>query len=498
VLNKARAAIPTSHEIWLTAAKLEEQANQAPERIDILIKNAVKTLAAKGSTLDRDSWLTEAETCEREGYPVTAQSVVKATVSIDVDEQDQLATWLEDAESSAARGCVFTARAVYAYALAHYAREESVWRKAAQLEKRHGTHESVREILQQAVRACPRAEVLWLMGAKEEWIVGDLEAAKSVLEAAFEANPNSEQIWLAAIKLVVETGELARAQILLQKARGKADTDRVWMKSVMLERQLGNRDKALSLVAEALQKFPTFAKLWMIKAQIEEAAGDIAAARETLAKALKVVPKSPSSSAITLWILASRLEEKSNYLIKARALLEKARLLHSKDPELWCEAIRVESRAGNQSIADALISKALQECPASGLLWSEAILAESRPQRKARSKDALMKCENDPLVLVTVARLFWAERKPEKARNWFARAVKVNPDLGDSWAWWLKFESVQEGETKARQDDIIAKCVAAEPHHGEKWQACSKDLKNIGKSIEEILKLVAVSLPVTV
>ncbi|KAI9328374.1 PRP1 splicing factor, N-terminal-domain-containing protein [Obelidium mucronatum] len=489
VLNKARAAIPTAHEIWITAAKLEEQQGNT-NRVDILIKNAVSALAAKGSTLDRDSWIKEAEACEKEEFIATAQAIIKATIAIDIDPEDRESTWLEDAESSISHNAIATARAIYAYALQEFPQEDSIWRKAAFLEKSHGTKESLQEILQRSVKYCPQAEVLWLMGAKEKWLGGDIAGAKGILESAFEANPNSEQIWLAAIKLEVETGEYGRAQ------------------SVLLERQLGNLDRALELLKEALAKFPGFGKLWMIKAQIEESMQNIAGARETLAKAVKAVPKT-STAAITLWIMASRLEEKAGFLTKSRALLEKARLLNPKEPDLWCEAIRVESRAGNQSIAQGLISKSLQECPASGLLWSEAILTESRPQRKARSKDALMKCENDPHVLVTVARLFWAERKPEKARNWFARACKVNPDLGDSWAWWLKFESVQEGGggagtgttnagvEKAMQD-IVKKCVAAEPRHGEKWQACAKDLKNTGKSVEEILKLVASTLPVTV
>lgn len=82
----------------------------------------------------------------------------------------------------------------------------------------------------------------------------------------------------------------------------------------------------------------------------------------------------------------------------------------------------------------------LQECPTSGLLWSMAIWQEPRPTRKSRSADALRKAADDPLIISTVARLFWAERKIEKARQWFERAVKINPDLGDVWGWWLKFE----------------------------------------------------------
>lgn len=101
-------------------------------------------------------------------------------------------------------------------------------------------------------------------------------------------------------------------------------------------------------------------------------------------------------------------------------------------------------------VADAYFGgfAALQECPTSGLLWSMAIWAEPRPTRKSRSADALRKAADDPLIMCTVARLFWAERKIEKARSWFQKAVDVDRDfdrsthrhIGDLWGWWLKFE----------------------------------------------------------
>jgi pre-mRNA-processing factor 6 len=69
-----------------------------------------------------------------------------------------------------------------------------------------------------------------------------------------------------------------------------------------------------------------------------------------------------------------------------------------------------------------------------------AIWLEPRATRKARSVDALKKSSDDPVIICTVARLFWAEGKIEKARQWFQRAIATDKDLGETWAWWLKFE----------------------------------------------------------
>jgi pre-mRNA-processing factor 6 len=78
---------------------------------------------------------------------------------------------------------------------------------------------------------------------------------------------------------------------------------------------------------------------------------------------------------------------------------------------------------------------------------------EPRPMRKARSVDALKKCDNDPAVIVAVARLFWFERKIEKARTWFSRACKLDPDNGDAWAWWFKFECQHGTEVSIRNNN---------------------------------------------
>jgi pre-mRNA-processing factor 6 len=90
----------------------------------------------------------------------------------------------------------------------------------------------------------------------------------------------------------------------------------------------------------------------MIKAQIYGDLGQIAEARATYAKALKMCPKS-----ITLWALASRLEERDNKAIKARSLLEKARLVNPKEEVLWAEAVGVEERSTGVAQAKAVLAR---------------------------------------------------------------------------------------------------------------------------------------------
>ncbi|EDR12279.1 uncharacterized protein LACBIDRAFT_323426 [Laccaria bicolor S238N-H82] len=499
VLNKARKAVPTSHEIWIAAGRLLEQeaatgASKTPEQkakalelVDNTIQLAVRELRKYQVLLTREQWLKEAERCETEGSPRTCEAIVKATIAMELEEEDRLDTWVGDAESAESKGMVGTARAVLAYALKVYPDRRSLWRKAADLEKLHGSADSLDAILSRAVHHCPQAEVLWLMAAKEKWLAGDVPGARRVLEQAFVANPESEQIWLAAVKLEAENGELGVARELLVRARTVADTERIWMKSAVFERQQNQLSMALETLAAALQKFPKFAKLYMVQGQILQSQNNYPGARASFSAGVKACPKEA-----TLWILASRLEELDGKSIKARALLEKARLVNPANDTLWAEAVGVEERSGGTAQAKAMLARGLQECPTSGLLWSMAIWAEPRPMRKARSVDALKKSADNPIIICTVARLFWQERKIEKARQWFGRAVATDPDLGDSWGWWLKFER-QHG-TEEHREEVRNKCIAAEPHHSPTWQSIAKDVKSSGKSVKEILEMVADAL----
>ena len=86
----------------------------------------------------------------------------------------------------------------------------------------------------------------------------------------------------------------------------------------------------------------------------------------------------------------------------------------------------------------------------------------------------------------------WAERKLDRAQNWFERALLLDRDLGDTWAWYYRF-LCQHG-TEEKRKELIAKCVLNDPRHGEVWQRVAKDPRNAGKKTEEVLELVAQQL----
>lgn len=434
VLNKARMAIPTSYEIWVAAARLQEQMGNA-NKVNVM-KRAVQSLARESAMLKREEWIAEAEKCEDEGAILTCGSIIRETLGYGLDEDDdRKEIWMDDAKSSITRGKYETARAIYAYALRIFVNRKSIWLAAADLEKNHGTKDGLWQLLDKAVEACPQSEVLWMQLAKEKWQSGCIDDARRVLGRAFKQNPDNEDIWLAAVKLEADNNQTEKARELLRTARQEAGTDRVWIKSVAFERQQGDNEAALDLVNQALQIYPKADRLWMMKGQIYDAENKLPQAREAYNVGTRACPQS-----VPLWLLASRLEEKAGAVVKARSVLDRARLAVPKNAQLWTESVRIERRANNLPQAKNIMAKALQEVPNSGILWSESIwYLEPRTQRRPRSLEAIKKVENDPVLFVTVARIFWGERRLEKAASWFEKAIFLDSDLGDTWAWYFKF-----------------------------------------------------------
>ncbi|KAI3941813.1 hypothetical protein MKW98_030543 [Papaver atlanticum] len=440
LLQRSVECCPWHIEFWIALARLEtydnakKVLNKAREKLS---KRDWIALARLGNS---DVWMKEAEAAERAGSVLTCQAIIRNTIGVGVEEEDRKRTWVADAEECKKRGSIETARAIYSHALT-----------AAQLEKSHGTRESHNSIVRKAVTYRPQVEVLWLMGAKEKWLAGEVPAARAILQEAYAAIPNSEDIWLAAVMLEFENQEPERARLLLAKARERGGTERVWMKSAIVEREMENSSEERKLLEEGLKFFPSFFKLWLMLGQLNDRVGQLEQAKEAYETGVKHCP-----SCIPLWLSLATLEEKMNGLSKARAVLTMGRKRNPRNPELWLAAVRAESRNGNKKESEILIAKALQECPESGILWATSIEMVPHPQ------------------------------KLDKARSWMNRAVNLAPGTGDFWAMYYKFE-LQHG-TDETQMDVLKRCVAAEPKHGEKWQEISKSVENSHLPVEAILK----------
>jgi len=491
VINKARKKIPTDPSIWIAAAKLEEEEGRNDPRkkdnIPKLIANMVKSLKAHKVVIEREQWLEEASKCERDGSPAVCQAIVHETVGDGVDEQDRLEMWKQDAKTWLdEKGATHTARAIYAHMLKKFPKKWKIWWDAAMLEKNHGSPNNVDAVLDQAVQHCPNAVKLWLLYAKEMWRgQNDVDRARSILERAWTENSHHEDIWLAHVKLEFETKAFDRARGLLHLARQKCSTPKVWLKSAVLERSLGDRKRENQLLDEGLEYFKDFPKLWMMKAQWSCSVESRDEARKVCQEAVKYVPFS-----VDMWLLYARQEVDSERLHRARAVLETARSKIPKEDRLWLAACELEQTRNAQQ---AVLAKALLECPNSGRLWAFAVECEEHNQQRAKCVLALQKLPEDVYVQSSVAKFFWRIGKKKQAREWFERAVVNDSSIGDTWAWYCAF--CKKHKTKRHVDSVTKRCSEAQPTHGKFWVKVSKDPANERLEISEILEKVVEVLP---
>ena len=124
--------------------------------------------------------------------------------------------------------------------------------------------------------------------------------------------------------------------------------------------------------------------------------------------------------------------------------------------------------------------------------------------------EALKRCDKSPEVVCAVARLFERDRKTDKARKWYERAIALDPQLGDAWAYSYAFELRQDAIRTSRAgndtaagagaglaEDVLKRCITAAPTKGELWCAVKKRTENrhldtaaiLRKAVEEILQV---------
>lgn len=139
-LNRAVKALPTESILYITGAKLQEAHGDAKLVPKIISAAITKKLPAAGVIIDRETWLRDAETCEKASPPMlaTCRAIVHAVVDTAVDERERKDTYHRDAEECARRGSYETARAILRHARSAFPDSERTWRALAQLEKEHG------------------------------------------------------------------------------------------------------------------------------------------------------------------------------------------------------------------------------------------------------------------------------------------------------------------------------------------------------------------------
>jgi len=451
VLSKARKLMPLEFVIWVYAAKLEE-ANGNGSNVELLISRGLKTLSKAGVALVRPEWLKEAQLAEQSGSTLTARAIVKATIETGIEAEERITRWREDAETALRAGCVEVAREMLQTALRALPEAVELWKSRLEVEKILGNVGNLRDLYPLAVKNCPKEVDLWLEYCENVSKDCQMEGIR-VLEEALTHHPANIQLFLRLSKLYCAAGDFEKAKrSLIQCESGKA-----WKQAALLELSQGNSASARQTLLTGIEKYPKYPRLYLLLAGLET---DFTAKLAACELGIRQCPE-----AAQVWVLAAKLEETQGTVIRARILLEKARR-NCPSAQVWLTSADLEFRQGSPKAGQMLLIEGLRRFPTSGELWAEAIRQESRQTRKAKAVDALEKCPASPQIMLEAAKLFWEDRKIQKARMWFQKCLDSAGKWGDAAVQWYWFETQQED---SRAEEVLKQVGSRRFKYGEVW-----------------------------
>lgn len=493
ILNLARKHLAGSEKVWIEASKLEESvlpdgSAKAGGKVAKIVSKGVGSVRKNGNKLTGSQWILAASECEEQGYPLTSEALVQATISIGLEDYDDLDKRIEllgRAEKCALAGHKRVAQAIYQYLITEYPQEVQIWRVYLEFIRGTESTEALYQWFDKCVASNPALEEFWLRYAKEKWQNKDISGARLVLSNGQAQLPDNIELWLAAIKLEVENRSYPRALELLHEAKQKLNLPRLWYKEVHLLRQLGRTDEALDIVEQALEQYDSVDKLYMQKGQILQSLGRLEEATEVYSSGVRICDTS-----FGLWVLLSKAYELQGKTIRARSTIDRAITKNQDSVDYWIFKIEMEKKWGNIKEAKSLISKVAQQFPRSEKVWVEKLkTVEKQSEMKKYLLEAMKATNSHALVLVTIGVNFYIQGKLEKANVWFDRAISADAMYGDSWCWKYVYLTTQDEADETEVAKFISRMELAKPKYGEVWVTVVKDTKNFEKDYKQLLDI---------
>ena len=539
--------VAVDREYWLREAETAEKAGSP------LTCRAVVRAAAGAGVDDADrkrTWKADAAEALARGAVETARALLEVAVE---QFPGKKSLWVRYAELERAQAELTIKNgengddgkkmdAVLKRAVAFCPRAVVLWLMAAKALWRRGDVPGARAVLEEAFAANPDAEEVWLAAFKLEFETRQPARARALLAKARERAGDSKpggagaRVYVKSAIVEREAGDVDAERALLHEGLEKhPHSEKLWLMLGQLERRSGADDAAREAYQKGARRCPRCAPLWIELAALETARGKHNRARAVLEQGrLRVQSSTPGngdalqtgdaltsshsgrsrvSAAESLWLASIRRERGDAFCFSAPfygdEVLRRARVAAAAgtsalgpfgdETQTGTEtndddaSSRTFDKDAALSASEALAAMALRECPDSGALWAERVASAPRPQRKSRSVDALKRCGDDARVVAAVARLFWLDRKVDKARAWFQRATTLDPSDGDHWASLYAFEKRFGGESRVAA--AREACVAAAPNRGDFWCAARKDPKMWHDPVEKTLERVAELVP---
>jgi tetratricopeptide (TPR) repeat protein len=300
--------------------------------------------------------------------------------------------------------------------------------------------ELARSLFDEGVRECPSSVHLLQAWAVLEHRCGDCQTARTLFARGLALEPDNPYVCQAWGLLEQRGGNTEAARDLFSRSVNLRPHPEVCAAWAVLEAREGNIPRARELFQSGLKSCnstncPSAAAIYRSWAEIEERVGDLVGARELLSKAIASQPRVSEA-----YVALARLEARRGYRTRALELMQTAAGLSKKPP--------------------AVVFNAWAQ-----IEWTSCGRIEEA--RKILEQGHLLH-PMDPALLQTLGTLEERCGNTQRAKELFARSIRVRPTAPAFVAWAL-VEEKEGNEVEAVS--LFEQALLTDALHGAAYNA---------------------------
>lgn len=474
----------TVYLLWIKIAELEEKHSSNEVKVTKFVMKAIET-----AMFSYKKWIEEAERCETGGSILTCRAiVVNSLQAVDVDEL------LEDCKAEYEKNFVEVADSMYTYLITQNSQNIKIWNQYFTFKKQNNDFSGLFLVYELAIEALPDNISLYTQYCDERLKYDsevDLEKIRMILSEALEKHSEHELLWLYSIKFEFKHGSTQAACDLFESCENniKNPSLEYWLTKTNFETSIGDIGSAVNTLKKAIEIYACEPKFYLEKSNLHKLQNEEEDIKNTLEAGIKACVNNEK-----LYIaLSSYYFHKLKNVIKARSLLEDGLSKHPSSDILHHARVKLEIAVDNQPQAHRLLSKAISIKPNSPILWCDNIKLASKQQLRTTYALALKKTNDDPMVILAIAKDLWKGGKIDKADQFFKACRDKDPAYGDMYIFYYAFllNYGSREDIKGLEKGIFGNS----PLHGHKWEAILRE--NLMRNVDDLQLLREAALDIT-
>ena len=404
--------------------------------------------------------------------------------------------WIKWTKFESEHGTVSLTREVYGVAIETLGddfMDEKLFISYARYEAKLKEYERARAIYKYALDRLPRSRSAALHKSYTtfEKQFGDREGVEDVIlakrrvqyEQQIKENPKNYDAWFDLAALEEAGGDVDRIQDVYERAIAQvppSQEKRHWRRYIYLfifyaiwEELHGDVARAHQVYQEALKLIPhkkwTFAKIWIMKAQLSVRQGNLEAARKTLGQALGMCPKDKLFSAYIA------MEQQLYEFVRCRTLFEKQLEWNPSNSQAWIQFAELERSLDDLERARAIFELGIEQATLDmpELVWKAYIDLEEYEGEYERARDLyerLLSKTDHVKVWINYARfeINVPESEEEEEEGEEARPVSEEAKARARKVFQRAHDVFKNKELKEERVDLLNAWKSFENTHGSK------------------------------